>query len=102
MHTSLPFSPFGVQRYGDQKCPSVFLILMYVKDHVYLYVIINVLKSCHQHSYGFQNLMSSWGSLSKISKLQQVGDSSFFGSKSSLFKPTHEENGILGTTAGAH
>ena len=31
-------------------------------------------KACHQHSYGFQNFMSSWGSWSKISKLQQVGD----------------------------
>ena len=32
----------------------------------------------------FQNLMSSWGSWSKISKLQLVGDFSFFWSKSSL------------------
>ena len=23
---------------GDQKCPSIFLILMYVKDHVYMYL----------------------------------------------------------------
>ena len=29
--------------------------------------------------------MTSWGSWSKISKLQQVGDVSFFRSKSSLF-----------------
>ena len=42
-------------------------------------------KNCHQHSYGFENFMSSWGSRSKISKLQQVGDVSFFRSKSSLF-----------------
>ena len=41
-------------------------------------------KNCHQHSYGFQNLMSSWGWGSKFSNLQQVGDFSFFGSKSSL------------------
>ena len=41
-------------------------------------------KNCHQHSYGFENFMSSWGSRSKISKLQQVGDFSFFGYKSSL------------------
>ena len=38
-------------------------------------------KNCHQHSYGFQNLMSSWGSGSKISKLHQVGDFSLFLSK---------------------
>ena len=42
-------------------------------------------KNIHQHSYGFQNFMSSWGSWSKISKLQQVGDVSLFRSKSSLF-----------------
>ena len=30
---------------GDQKCPSIFLILMYVKDHVYMYLRIYVLKS---------------------------------------------------------
>ena len=39
---------------GDQKCPSIFLTVSYVKDHIY-----NVLKSCHQDSYVFQNLMSS-------------------------------------------
>ena len=54
VHTSLPFSPFGFQQKpynnecakrascadgrmdGDQKCPSIFLILMYVKYHVYM------------------------------------------------------------------
>ena len=50
---------------------------------MYIYTCIRN-KSCHQHSYGFQNFMSSWGSCSKISKLQQVGYFSFFGSKSSL------------------
>ena len=40
-------------------------------------------KNCHQHSYGFQNLMSSWGWGSKFSILKQVGDFSIFGSKSS-------------------
>ena len=34
----------------------------------------------------FQNLMSSLGSWSKISKLLQVGDFYFFGSKSSLLQ----------------
>ena len=61
-----------------------------------------ILKNCHHDSYGFQNLMSSWGSSTKISKLQQVGEFSFFGSKSLLLKPTHWENGILGKTAGVH
>ena len=48
-----------------------------------MYILKYILKNCHQHSYGFQNLMSSWGSWSKISKLEQVGDF-FFWSKSSL------------------
>ena len=42
-------------------------------------------ENCHQHSYGFQNLMSSWGSGSKFSNLQQVGDFSILGSKSVMF-----------------
>ena len=42
-----------------------------------------VVLNCHQHSYGFQNLMSSWGWGNKISELQQVRDFSIFGSKSS-------------------
>ena len=33
---------------------------------------------------GFKNLMSSWGSGSKFSNLQQVGDFSIFESKSSF------------------
>ena len=40
-------------------------------------------KNCHQHSYGFQNLMSSWGWGSNFSKSPQVGDFSIFRSKSS-------------------
>ena len=51
-----------------------------------IYILIYILKNCHQHSYGFQNLMSSWGSWSKISKLERVGDFFFFWSKSSLLK----------------
>ena len=33
---------------------------------------------------------------------KRVGDFTFFGSKSSLLKPTHGENGILGIKAGAY
>ena len=89
VHTSLPFSPFGVQRKpytnervkrascadgrmdgrmdGDQKCPSIFLILMYVKDHVYMYlytyskVVTNILMGfkiwcqVEDHRQKFQN-----------------------------------------------
>ena len=46
---------------------------------------MHVIKNCHQNSYGFQNLMSSWGWGSKFSNLPQVGDFSFFGSKSVIF-----------------
>ena len=42
-----------------------------------------MIKKCHQHSYVFQNFMSSWGRGSNFSNLQQVGDFSTFGSKSS-------------------
>ena len=61
-----------------QKCPSNFFILWGYIEHVYTYLYIYILKNCHQHSYGFQNFMPSWGSLSKISQLQLVGDFSFF------------------------
>ena len=46
-----------------------------------IYILKYILKNCHQHSYGFQNFMSSWGSWSKISNLKQVGDFSFLGYK---------------------
>ena len=46
-------------------------------------------KNCHQHSYGFQNFMSSWGSWSKISKLQQVVDFSFLGLKVHFWCPKY-------------
>ena len=49
------------------------------------YVLIQRIKNCHQHSYGFRKLMSCWGSWSKNSKLTQVGDFSFFAAKSSLW-----------------
>ena len=51
---------------------------MYIPAYIY------ILRICHQYAYGFQNFTSSWGSWSKISKLQQVGDFYFFGYKSSL------------------
>ena len=53
---------------------------MYISTYIYL------LENWHQHSYGFQNFMSSWGSWSKFPKLQQVGNVKGFWSKSSLFK----------------
>ena len=45
-----------------------------------------IVKNCFQHSYGFQNFMSSWGSWSKNSKLQLVGDFSFFTLKIRFYK----------------
>ena len=48
-----------------------------------IYILKYILKNCHQHSYGFQNFMSSWGWGSKFSNLKQVGDFSIFGSKNS-------------------
>ena len=63
--------------------------------HMYTYIRN---KNCHQHSYGFENFMSSWGSRSKISKLQQVGDFSFFGYKSSLLVSTVSFNYVYTLT----
>ena len=54
---------------------------------MYMYTYIRN-KNCHQYSYGFQNFMSNWGSWSKFSKLQQVGDVVDFWPKSSLFNFT--------------
>ena len=67
-----------------QKCPSNFFILCEYIEHVYTYLYIYILKNCHQHSYGFQTLMSSWRSWSKFSKVQQVADVKDFLSKNSL------------------
>ena len=50
----------------------------------YIGLLIYMFKICHQLCYGFESFMSSWGSGSKISNLQQVGDFSFFEPKSSL------------------
>ena len=74
----------GVGWDGSQKCPLKFFILCGYLEHVYIYTCIQN-ESCRQHSYGFQNLMSSWGSGSKFSNLQQVGDFSILGSKSVTF-----------------
>ena len=53
---------------------------------------MHVIKSCHQHSYGYQNV--KWGVGNKISKLQQVRDFSIFGSKSSHVYRRNFENQI--------
>ena len=37
-----------------------------------MYTLKYILKNCHHHSYGFQNLMSSWGWGTQFSKLQYV------------------------------
>ena len=85
VHTSLPFSPFGVLRKpytnerakraslrmgwmgwdgmgwdGVSKVSFNFLYTLCVYRSC-IYVLIYILKNCHQYSYGFQNLMSSWG-----------------------------------------
>ena len=42
---------------GYLLCPLVFFILCGYIDKVYLYLFTHVIKNCHQHCYGFQNLM---------------------------------------------
>ena len=44
---------------GPEKCPLNLFILCGNKEYIYSTHMQN--KNCHQHSYGFQNLMSSWG-----------------------------------------
>ena len=77
---------------GCKKCPSIFFILRDYIEQLYIYLIyicIYILIICHQHFYGFQNLMSSWEWWSKFSKFKMVGGFTFFGSKSSLFRNTN-------------
>ena len=52
-------------------------------------------KKCHQHSYEFQNLMSSWGLGSTFSNLQQVVDFSIIGTKSSHVQFVIFENWVF-------
>ena len=48
-----------------QKCPSMLFVLCGYIEHVSIYLIY-ISKICHQHSYGFQNLISSCGCGSTI------------------------------------
>ena len=51
-------------------CSSYFVGIL----NMYKYTCIQN-KNCHQHSYGFQNLMSSWGLGNTIFEIRcQVGD----------------------------
>ena len=54
---------------GDQKCPSIFLILMYVKDHAYMYLYMNS-KVVTKILMGFKNWFQAWEWGSWISKIQ--------------------------------
>ena len=71
---------------GLEKCPLNFFELFGHLELIYIYIYTCIQnKSCRQQSYGFQNLMQSWGSGSNFSNLQQVGDFSILGSKSVTF-----------------
>ena len=49
-----------------------FLYTLCAERYIYIYIVlIYILKNCHQHSYGFQNLMSSWRVGTLFSKLLQ-------------------------------
>ena len=52
---------------------------------MYIYTCIQN-RNCRQHSYGFKNLMSSWGLGTQFSKSPLVGEFSIFGSKSKVFQ----------------
>ena len=48
----------GISKFDVQKNHSMFFILC---GNIELVYILLYKKKCHQHSYGFQYLMSSWG-----------------------------------------
>ena len=56
----------GMDGMVHQKGPLIFVILCEYIDHVYIYLYIYIyiyiyIKNYHEHGYGIQNLMSSWG-----------------------------------------
>ena len=57
---------------------------------MYMYTYIYIVKSCHQHSYGFQNSMSSWGVGVCFSKLQFSHDFFKIMPKVRCFKNTND------------
>ena len=69
---------------GVSKVSFHFLYTLWVYRSC-IYLLIYVIKNCHQHSYEFQNLMWSWGWGNKISKLDLVREFSIFGSKLVIF-----------------
>ena len=46
----------------SKKCFNFLHTLWIYRKCIYFYIF----KNCHQYSYGFENLMSSWGSWSKF------------------------------------
>ena len=51
----------GMEKTEYQKCPPMLFCTLWVYRTCILYTLFYILKNCHQHSYGFQNLMSGWG-----------------------------------------
>ena len=91
----------GFQIFGDKKAnKSVILEIekarkknLYINVlhtlwafRICIYILKYILKSCHQHSYGFQNLILSSGWGSKFSKSQKVGDFSIFSMKAQTYR----------------
>ena len=58
-------------------------------------ILIYIVKSCHQHSYGFQNLMSSWGVGVRFSKLPFSHDFFKIMPKVGCFKNTSDNGPFL-------
>ena len=58
---------------GVSKVSFNFLYTLWVYRSC-ICILIYIVKSCHQHSYGFQNSMSSWGVGVRFSKLPYSHD----------------------------
>ena len=65
---------------------TVLKFSLYLVGVYGIYIPTNMLKMCQQHSFEFQNFMSSWGSWSKNAKFWLVGYFPFFVSKIFLLK----------------
>ena len=84
-----------VKRFFHPKYPPIMFIPLRYIDNVYMNLYMQskfspIFLWISKFDVKFQNLMSSWGSWSKISKLEQVRDFSFCGCKSSFLKHTYQ------------
>ena len=74
---------------GVSKVSFNFLFTLWVY-RLCIFILIYIVKNCHQHSSGFQNSMSSWGVGVCFSKLQFSYDFLKIMLKVGCFKNTND------------